>query len=151
MGCVRIQQGTAFLRYEDEHDGAREDRVFHRSAYDQWEGHVRVSASTPAVAAVMVGILVHGGNHFIVRGPEPSRPDALRLAHYWSIIQIGGDTPPGLEGWRISTREVRADLEGAVVVAGDGEMTPAGTKLFAQIAARGISNRDFRAKFLAPT
>ena len=89
----------------------------------------------------MVGILVHGGNHFIVRGPEPSRPDALRLAHYWSIIQIGGDTPPGLEGWRISTREFREDLEWAVVVAGDGEMTPAVTQLLAELAARGIAIR----------
>src|SRR5258708_22888676 len=137
MGGVRIQQGTAFLRYEDEHAGARADRVFHRSAYDQRERHVRVSASTPAMAALMVGILVHGGNHFIVRGPAPSRADALRLAHYWSIIQIGGKTPPRLERRRVTTREFRGDLGGGGVVRGKGGMTPPEAPLLGSFAAPG--------------
>jgi len=96
------------------------------------------------VAAVMVGILVHGGNHFIVRGPAPSHADALRLARHWSMIQIGAKTPPDLERWRISTREFREDLEWAVVVKGDRAMTPAVTQLLAELAARGIVIRDFR-------
>jgi len=97
------------------------------------------------MAALMVGILVHGGNHFIVRGPAPSRAEALRLAHYWSIIQIGGKTPPGLERWRISTREFREDLEWAVVVEGEGDMTPAVAQLLTELAARGIAIlRGFR-------
>ena len=90
----------------------------------------------------MVGILVHGGNHFIVRGPAPSRADALRLARHWSIIQIGGKTPPGLERWRISTREFREDLEWAVVVEGEGDMTSAVALLLAELAARGVVIRD---------
>jgi len=90
------------------------------------------------VAAVMVGILAHGGNHFIVRGPPPSRADALRLARHWSIIQIGGRTPPGLKRWRISTREFREDLEWAVVVEGEGDITAAVAQLLAELAARGI-------------
>ena len=42
----------------------------------------------------MVGILVHGDNHFIVRGPQPDRATALNLARHWTIIQIGRTTPP---------------------------------------------------------
>ena len=87
----------------------------------------------------MAGILVHGDNHFIVRGPPPSRADALKLVHHWSIIQIGAKTPPDLERWRISTREFREDLEWAVVVEGDGAMTPAVTQLLAELSARGIA------------
>jgi hypothetical protein len=45
----------------------------------------------------MVGILVHGNNHFIVRGPLPDRDIALWLVRHWSVIQIGATTPPGLD------------------------------------------------------
>jgi len=93
----------------------------------------------------MVGILVHGGNHFIVRGPPPSRANALSLARHWSLIQIGASVPPDLEGWRISTREFREDLEWAVLVPGDGNITPAVAQLLAQLAARGVVIRDTRA------
>jgi hypothetical protein len=86
----------------------------------------------------MVGILVHGSNHFIVRGPQPSLACAVRLARHWSVIQIGAKTPPDLLRWRISTREFRENLEWAVVVPGDGEMTPGVTQLLAELAARGI-------------
>jgi hypothetical protein len=44
----------------------------------------------------MAGILVHGENHFIVRGPLPDRETALALARRWSTIQIGATLPPGL-------------------------------------------------------
>jgi hypothetical protein len=37
----------------------------------------------------MVGILVHGNNHFILSGPVPDDASALALAHHWSITQIG--------------------------------------------------------------
>jgi hypothetical protein len=37
----------------------------------------------------MVGILVHGDNHFILSGPVPDEAVALALARHWSIIQIG--------------------------------------------------------------
>ena len=36
----------------------------------------------------MTGILVHGSNHFIVRGPLPDRATSLALAKHWSLIQI---------------------------------------------------------------
>jgi len=34
----------------------------------------------------MVGILVHGNNHFILSGPPPDEAAALALVRNWSII-----------------------------------------------------------------
>jgi hypothetical protein len=87
----------------------------------------------------MVGILVHGDNHFIVRGRLPSRTEALALVRQWSIIQIGATTPPELEGWRISTREFREDLTWAVVVPAQTEMSEAVTTLLGELKARGVT------------
>lgn len=87
----------------------------------------------------MVGILVHGDNHFIVRGPLPDRATALNLARHWSIIQIGRTTPPELQPWTIITKEFRENLEWAVVVPGDVGMSAAVTQLLNELAARGIA------------
>jgi hypothetical protein len=87
----------------------------------------------------MVGILVHGDNHFIVRGPLPDRAAAIALARHWSIIQIGGTSPPGLDRWRISSREFRENLEWAVMVPGDGQISPAVSELLGELSARGIA------------
>ncbi|MEO7145648.1 MAG: hypothetical protein ABI165_19305 [Bryobacteraceae bacterium] len=87
----------------------------------------------------MIGILVHGNNHFIVRGPLPDWAAARALARHWSVIQIEGKTPPALDGWRISTREFRENLEWAVVVPGDGEISSAVADLLGELAARGIA------------
>ncbi len=86
----------------------------------------------------MLGILVHGSNHFIVRGPQPNRETALALARHWSIIRIGGTTPPALEAWRISSREFRENLTWAVIVPGEGEISAAVAVLLGEISARGI-------------
>jgi hypothetical protein len=84
------------------------------------------------------GILVHGDNHFIVRGPRPDWETALELVRHWSVIQIGATTPEALKPWRISTKEFREDLEWAVVVPGEGEISPAVTELLNEIRTRGI-------------
>ena len=94
----------------------------------------------------MVGILVHGDNHFIVRGPMPDQVTAVALARHWSIIQIGQTTPVSLQPWTISTREVRENLEWAVLVPGDGEMTPSVAQLLSELSARGIRIHDFQAR-----
>ena len=86
-----------------------------------------------------MGILVHGDNHFIVRGPRPDRATAIALAQHWSIIQIGSTTPPDLDQWRISSREFRENLEWAVMVPGDGEISPAVRELLGELSARGIT------------
>jgi hypothetical protein len=87
----------------------------------------------------MVGILVLGNNHFIVRGPFPDRETALALARQWSLIQIGQSAPAALQRWTISTREFRENLEWAVVVPGDGEVSPAVAQLLEELLARGIT------------
>jgi hypothetical protein len=91
----------------------------------------------------MLGILVHGDNHFIVRGPMPDRETARKLARHWSVIQIGEKTPPELAAWRISSKEFREDLEWAGIVPGEGEMSPAVAQLLAELRARGIQVQEW--------
>ncbi len=92
----------------------------------------------------MVGILVHGDNHFIVRGPLPDREAANELVRHWSLIQIAAATPPALDKWHIVTREFRENLEWAVVIPGDGETSPAVTQLMDELSARGITIHRYR-------
>jgi hypothetical protein len=95
------------------------------------------------VSPGMLGILVHGNNHFIVRGPMPSRSFALALVRHWSIIQIGQPTPPELEPWRISSREYRENLSWAVLVAGEGDVSPVVSQLLKDLSERGIVIHEF--------
>ena len=90
----------------------------------------------------MAGILVHGDNHFIVRGPLPDRETALALVRHWFLIEIGSSTPAVLDSWRIVTKEFRENLEWAVVVPGDREISPAVAQLLDELAARGITIYD---------
>jgi hypothetical protein len=92
----------------------------------------------------MVGILVHGDNHFIVRGPLPNRATALALVRHWSRILIGGTPPRTLQPWQITSREFRENLEWAVVVPGDGEVSDAVAQLLRELAARGVVVHDSR-------
>jgi hypothetical protein len=87
----------------------------------------------------MIGLLVHGDNHFIVRGPLPDPETALALVRCWSIVQIGGTPPPALAPWRISSREFRENLQWAVIVPGDGEISPAVAALLSELSARGVA------------
>lgn len=92
----------------------------------------------------MLGILVYGDNHFIVRGPQPDWATALALVRHWSLIRIGARTPDALQPWRISTREFREDLQWAVVVPGDRDISPAVAQLLEGLHARGIRIQDTR-------
>jgi len=96
------------------------------------------------VKFAMVGILVHGDNHFIVRGPLPDREIAIELVRHWSLIQIGAATPYPLDQWLIVSRAFRENLEWAVLVSGDGEMSPAVAQLLDELSARGIAIHDSR-------
>jgi hypothetical protein len=89
----------------------------------------------------MIGILVCGDNHFIVNGPMPDQEAALALVRHWSIIQIGQTTPPHLRSWTIVTRAFRENLEWAVVVPGDGEVTHAVAQLLKELSERRIAIR----------
>jgi hypothetical protein len=86
----------------------------------------------------MVGILVHGNNHFILKGPPPNEADALRLARYWSVIQIGVEKSRSFGPWEIRAKEFRENLEWAVVVPGDRDVSPGVTQLLEELAVRGI-------------
>jgi hypothetical protein len=92
----------------------------------------------------MVGILVNGDNHFIVRGPLPDRAAALALVRHWSLIQIGTAIPPSLDRWHISTREFRENLEWAVVVPAESEISQAVAELLSELSARGVTIHDSR-------
>jgi hypothetical protein len=87
----------------------------------------------------MVGILVHGDNHFIVSGPIPDRETALALVRYWTVIQIGSTTPAALDQWKIVKREFRENLEWAIIVPGNGEISEAVGALLDEISARGVA------------
>jgi len=96
---------------------------------------------------MMTGILVHGSNHFIVRGPLPDRAASLALARQWSLIQItapqdGPTANASLQAWTIITREFRENLAWAVVVPGDGEVSSAVRQLLGELSARGIAIHD---------
>lgn len=52
----------------------------------------------------MIGILVHGNNHFILSGPAPDERDALALARHFSLIQIGAPNLLFLKSGRFATR-----------------------------------------------
>jgi hypothetical protein len=92
----------------------------------------------------MVGILVHGDNHFIVRGPLPDRETALALVRNWTVIQIGATTPAALDPWRISSREFRENLEWAAIVPAESEISPAVAELLTGLSARGITIHHLR-------
>ena len=95
----------------------------------------------------MVGILVHGDNHFIVRGRLPGRETALALVRQWSLIHIGGTVSPGLEEWQIVSREFRENLQWAVLVRGERETSPAVVILLGELAERGVPIHDAQAGY----
>ncbi len=84
----------------------------------------------------MIGILIHGDNHFIVAGPRPDHAQARALVRQWSVIQIGGVA--SIPGWEIRTKAFREDLEWAVVVPGDRQASPAVAVLLEELRARGV-------------
>jgi hypothetical protein len=86
----------------------------------------------------MVGILVHGDNHFILSGPPPDDASAMEMARHWSIVQIGGEKSPRFGKWEIRTKEFRENLEWAVIVPDESEISDGVLKLLEEISARGI-------------
>ncbi|MEI9813630.1 MAG: hypothetical protein WDO18_13720 [Acidobacteriota bacterium] len=89
------------------------------------------------------GVLVHGDNHFIVRGPLPDRAAALALVRHWSLIQIGAQTPPALAKWTIISKEFRENLKWAVVVPGESPISAAVEQLLRELRERMVI-QEFR-------
>jgi hypothetical protein len=96
----------------------------------------------------MVGILVFGNNHLILAGPEPDERTALLLVRHWSVIQIGAqeerEKSLRYKKWEIRTKEFRENLEWAVVMRADGEISFAVTQLLGEVSARGVCIREYR-------
>jgi hypothetical protein len=91
-----------------------------------------------AKVRAMVGILVHGNNHFILSGPRPTEEEALALVRNWSVIQIGKKKSQRFEQWEIREKEFRENLGWAVTVPGDRNISPAAAKLLTELEARGV-------------
>jgi len=87
----------------------------------------------------MVGILVHGNNHFILSGPLPE--EAAALVRHWSIVQIGEARSSSFGRWQIRSKEFRENLEWAVIVPGDRETSPGVAQLLEELSARGVTIR----------
>jgi hypothetical protein len=88
----------------------------------------------------MIGILVHGDNHFVVEGVAAPDPDVARyLARVWSVIQIGA--APETPGWTIRGKAFREDLQWAVIVPAESPHSPAVVQLLREMSARGIAPR----------
>ena len=96
----------------------------------------------------VVGILVHGDNHFIVHGPKPDVETARVLVRHWSVIRIGVETPPELRAWSIRTKEFRENLEWAIVIPGDNDTSQAVRQLLAELATRGILIQEETSEFV---
>jgi hypothetical protein len=86
----------------------------------------------------MVGILVHGNNHFILSGPEPTEAEAVATARHLSLVKVGQAASNSFDKWEIRNKEFRENLEWAIVVPGDSEVSPAASKLLGELAERGV-------------
>jgi len=89
----------------------------------------------------MVGILVHGNNHFILSGPLPDEAAAFALIRHWSIIQIGEAKSSSFGQWQIRNREFQEDLEWAVAAPCDREVSAGVLQLLGELLARGVTIR----------
>jgi RimJ/RimL family protein N-acetyltransferase len=88
----------------------------------------------------MQGLLVHGSNHFIVRGPLPDLGAARRLVSLWEIPQLDElrRIPPALP-WSIVEKAFREDLCWAVVLENGEKPSPAVARLLEELAGRGVA------------
>ncbi len=89
----------------------------------------------------MTGILVFGSNHLLLEGPLPSETQALALARFHSVVEIGGSTPAALLAWTIVTKAFRENLEWAWVAPGEDGHTDAVRILLDEMRARGVEVR----------
>lgn len=86
----------------------------------------------------MVGILVHGNNHFILSGPRPSVEEARELARHWGVVRIGEPVSMAHGKWEIRTKEFRENLKWAVVVPGERETSAGVSELLAELTEKGV-------------
>lgn len=87
------------------------------------------------------GILVHGSNHFIVNGPQPTVAEARALIRRWELPVIGFRAPADdpLGKWSICTKAFRENLQWAIVLSTDSGVTDAVRTLLMELEGRGVS------------
>lgn len=73
-----------------------------------------------------------------MRGARPAPDMALALVRRWSVIQIGGSCAPELAAWSVVDRAFREDLEWAVVVREEAEISVAVAILLEELRGRGV-------------
>jgi hypothetical protein len=74
-------------------------------------------------------------------GRPPDEATALVLVRHWSIIQIGEAKSSSFGQWEIRSREFRENLEWAVIVPGDREVSPGVAQLLGELSACGVTIR----------
>lgn len=89
---------------------------------------------------LLLGILVYGDNHLILRGPQPSIEEARMLARRtgMSMVSAIGNNEGLPEPWRISTREFRENLKWAVVLEAGTNVTAGVQQLLDELLERGV-------------
>lgn len=89
----------------------------------------------------MLGLIVCGDNHFLIRAPQPSAAEAQALVRRWtfpSIADLLGQSPPLPPQYQISTREFREDITWALVLESPEPHSPAVAQLLSELIQRGI-------------
>lgn len=91
---------------------------------------------------MLLGLLVYGDNHLILRGPRPAAGAARAIVSHFglSVARIGThlDRSGRFGDWQISIREYRENLDWAVVLPAATTHSPAVRQLLDELAARGI-------------
>lgn len=89
----------------------------------------------------MYGLLVYGGNHFIVNGPEPPAEIARALVREWAHPMPGRAADERLAQWSIRLRAYREELAWAVVVQCEEFHSPAVVELLTELRDRHLPIR----------
>lgn len=89
----------------------------------------------------MYGLLVYGGNHFIVNGPEPPAEIARALVREWAHPMPGRAPDARLGQWSIRISAYREELAWAVVVQCDESHGPAVMELLTELRERKLPIR----------
>jgi len=86
-------------------------------------------------------LIVCGEDHFLVRGIRPDLELARYLVRRWifpSVEDVMGLSAPMPDGWRITTKEFREDIEWVIVLPASTEVSEAVAQLLRELASRGI-------------
>ena len=105
-------------------------------------GSIPLGATKPTLPLQeLLGIIVFGEEHFLVRGPEPDAPMAAYLVRRWifpSTEDLLGTSPPIPAGWRITSSEFRENIVWAVHLSCTNAPNSAVAKLLEEIETRGV-------------